>query len=101
MSNTENRVTRAWNWLRSIFDDSPGYSDHPDADIRAHRKNAKLVTWVGLVLFAISAYATVKVGEIGVLAMGLGILSLSLISSNDLRLQALEWEVQLERENND
>lgn len=80
-------------------DDTPGYSDYPEADIRAHRSNAKWARRLGMLIAAAGVLFGAKTGDASNVWMGLAWGLLGLWASANLRLQALEWEVKLQSDN--
>lgn len=82
-------------------DDSPGYTDHPEVDIQAHRSNARLTKWLGIATFVAGVLWYLQSDEIVGAALGVSILFVCFSLEMALRVQALEWEVQLEREDDD
>lgn len=80
-------------------DESPGYTEYPEADIKAHRANAVQSRRFGLVLFIGAIIATSVTGDGNYFIAGVALAALCMWASASFRVQALEWEVQLERDN--
>jgi len=79
------------------YDDSPGFTDSPEADIQTHRWMATWGDRAGIVIFFLGVWAAQRSPDVE----AVGILSLAALiyaGSNRLRQQALQWELQLERE---
>lgn len=86
------------NRLRDRFtSDGPGYSDYPEVDIEAHRKNAQHVTVLGLFFLLLGVGNFVMAQNFAGLLFGLTMFFAGLYSAENLRNQALEWELELER----
>lgn len=80
-------------------DDSPGYSDYPEVDIKAHRRNAVALRVFGLFSFIAGVGVTSTGGGEVYAIYGLVGALLCLWAGDNLRLQALEWEIELLKEN--
>lgn len=86
--------------LRELWphDDSPGFSDYPENDIRTHRSMAKWGERAAAVVFFAGVWlAALQSPNVEVVGM-LSFAALIYAASNRMRQQALEWELQLERE---
>lgn len=80
-------------------DDSPGFSDHPEVDIKTHRSIAKTLRLIALGVFVAGLVGALTEGEgWPVLVFALAVALLCLWAADNLRLQALEWEIQLFKE---
>ena len=89
------RLVKLWDWLRPTK--GPGFTDHPEVDIRAHRKSAQLQRVFGLLGFAIGVVHSLTVGgSTGVLA-GVAWAGWANWAATDMEKQALDWELELER----
>lgn len=82
-------------------DGSPGYTDHPRTDIRAHRANARWAMRLGSVVGGLGIVGFYATGDVVSALGGLTLAALSFWAATSLRLEALEWELKLEREDND
>lgn len=89
--------------LPDIRDDSPGFSDHPEADIKTHRQLAKGGRLIAALLFFTGSYLATKPEYSPELAItsGTAFAAIAYASANGLSMQALRWELQLEREGGD
>jgi hypothetical protein len=85
--------------LRALWphDDSPGFSDHPENDIRTHRSMAKWGERAAAVVFFGGVWLAQRSPELEAVGM-LSFAALIYAASNRMRQQALRWELQLERE---
>jgi len=85
--------------LRDLWphDDSPGFSDNPETDIRTHRSMAKWGERAAAVVFFAGVWLAQQSPNVEVVGM-LSFAALIYAASNRMRQQALEWELQLERE---
>jgi hypothetical protein len=87
--------------LRAFWphDDSPGFTDYPETDIQAHRSMARwnrrfaVVIFFGGLWYASTTAATTATG-----AVALALATSFYASANGMEVQALRWELQLERE---
>jgi len=85
--------------LRELWphDDSPGFSDYPENDIRTHRSMAKWGERAAAVVFFAGVWLAQQSPNVEVVGM-LSFAALIYAASNRMRQQALRWELQLERE---
>ncbi len=68
------------------------YTDHPDADIRTHRRNAQLTRFIGIGGFVVAvAFAWTSGSPIDLL-WGIAWAGWANWAATDLEKQALEWE---------
>lgn len=84
-----------------VTTDGPGYTDHPEKDIQAHRKNAQHVTVLGLFFLLLGVGNYIMAGQLAGLLFGLTMFFAALYSAEGLRRQALEWRLELERQPED
>ena len=83
-------------------DDSPGFTDYPRYDIRGHRFIARWNRRTALVVFFGGLWYASTTSEPAVpAAFALALAASCYAASNGMRLEALEWELQLEREDGD
>lgn len=96
-----NPVSKVRNWITS---DGPGFTDYPEADISAHRSIAKTTRWIGYV-GAAAMFVAHSIGPYNQpVQLGIAILIVVGITqwvSAEFRIEALEWEVELLREERD
>lgn len=78
--------------------DGPGFTNHPRVDISTHRSRAKSTQRLGLLVFALGIVVGVLQLSPWFAIAGFAFWALSTLSAYGLRLQALEWEVELETE---
>lgn len=69
------------------------FTDEPEADISAHRWNAKVMAGIGLFVMVAGGLATVMGRDLVIAVTGLAVGELYLIGSHHSKLQALRWEV--------
>lgn len=96
MTSMQGYIARLREWWP--HDDSPGYSDQPECDIRTHRSNARLYRWAGVAALLVCFVAAFQAADPIYLAYGLAAFAFAGVGELILRVQALEWELQLERE---
>ncbi len=89
------RIKSAVNAIKPT--DGPGHTDHPRVDIEAHRRNAKYIKYIGYCWLAIAVYAASS-AQLVHIATAFGIFVMAQLGSFGMRMQALEWEVQLDDE---
>ncbi|WP_224332888.1 hypothetical protein [Haloprofundus halobius] len=80
---------------RFLPTDGPGHTDYPEVDIRTHRNIAKWNFRIGIAAGVAGLYYGSKTGETWTMFAGLAFAALSFWSATQLRLEALEWEVEL------
>jgi len=78
-------------------DDSPGFSDYPENDIRTHRSMAKFGERAAGVVFFIGIWLAHTSSRVAVAAM-VSFAALIYATSNRMRQQALRWELELQKE---
>jgi hypothetical protein len=78
-------------------DDSPGFTDYPENDIKTHRLMAKWGERAAAVVFFGGVWLAQRSPELEAVGM-LSFAALIYAASNRMRQQALRWELQLERE---
>lgn len=85
--------------LSDFTDGSPGFSDQPRTDIKTHRQLAMGIRLIAVVLFFAGFYLSTIPQYSPELAMTAGIAfsAIAYASANELSIQALRWELQLER----
>jgi hypothetical protein len=87
--------------LRAFWphDDSPGFTDYPENDIRAHRHIARWNRRFAVAIFFGGLwYASTTATPATTAAVALALAASFYTSSNGMEVQALRWELQLERE---
>jgi hypothetical protein len=83
-------------WSKYSPTDGPGHTDHPKVDIETHRSIARTLKWLGIT-GAIAAGIGAN-GDQTLVVGGVALFAVGMLASLDLRLRALEWEVQLDDE---
>lgn len=78
--------------------DGPGYTDYPEVDIRAHRKNARFLRLIGVGMLIVLFSGGVIFQNLQSLALAILVYLVCLQLSSEHRLEALEWEIELQRE---
>lgn len=91
---------RKW-WSKYGPTDGPGHSDYPEVDIKTHRRIARVHRWLGYAVILISAYLFIQNNEVNTLLAGAVMAAVTWWVEIMYRLEALEWEVQLARGNDD
>lgn len=81
--------------------DGPGFTDHPRTDIATHRSIARGTKRIGWLVFALGVAAAYLHSAPWYAGGGFAVWMLSALSSFGLRLQALEWEYELDVEGGD
>jgi len=78
--------------------DGPGHSNQPQTDIETHRQIAWLLRWMGLI--GLVAFGLLYITQDGWQYLGAASGSFVVChqASSQLRIEALEWELALERE---
>jgi len=79
-----------------ISADSPGYTSKPRVDIRAHRSNARFGKWLSVGFVALAVYLVSGTNDLGAIGAVAAFAALLWVASLGLRVQALEWENQLQ-----
>jgi len=90
-------IRKLRNWLTT---DGPGHTNYPEADIATHRSIARTNRWIGYVgsvLLIAAWYIGRRSDPVGVAGGVLFLLAVTQAASMALRLEALEWEVELLR----
>ena len=81
--------------------DGPGHSDYPRIDIKTHRSIARDLRWLGVIMAVIGVAAAVQTGDIQYGGVGVLLYFIASDASKGLRLEALEWELELEGKERD
>ena len=95
-------LTTLRNWWDKIKPtDGPGHTDYPEVDIKTHRSLARTNRLIGWIALGGGGIAFLKVESIniglGFLGLGAFMAALMFWSALQFRLEALEWEVELLR----